>query len=1386
MKYKIILLIILIVCAIIPVHNTNAEDNNAISNVISAAYKDYYSGNVTNAINTLDSFLSNIPKNKLLFSNDLWIANSSLLEMCEVVGDVNCCLNGTNRLISIYKSLKPSDQADKLYLNEEINYHVIYNQLLVDNIDNLGHVSKSKLLDMYSKPYSPVWYIKNQLLSARIHLRFRDYTAARLSADRAFAMILSFKPSIDYKSFIAKSLLEVINLFMAIGDTTRAAKIFLTSNYFIGNTLSENEPHAIIYALLLAQHNEYLGQFQFASSNFQWILERLKYISLPLNIKESIYATVSPRLSMMCVLLDNGVCANDAIKANPLYNNIDNIIFYKKLKNRQELLFIASYILTQSVANNLDIEDNVIQLLIQPLEYNEPDNGINLSNEAIKYWALGIAQRKKNMHTSTLDFANSAIIHLKIYEDEYIKTDSSFLLLDAYQKLMLGSGAVAIADDDYKEENKYELLLKIIESFNRGLRNGDSDAYIRQAAADNEDLKQYIRSLYLLSIKKAEIEVKRLSELIENINTMKDTALNADNNIINFPTFLYLEQFEDQKQKFNYDSSISNQYNANIFQLTKIKELQHILNEDELFISNMIFLGHIIHIGVTKDSVSSYNISADIEMINKDIQRLNMSLRSGHPPSIESDSQYPVESAIRLYNNLLKPFETLLIGKKHIIWSPDPNIYDLPLNCLLKSTPPKLNIGYDLSKAEWTIKYYALSYVNSAKGFIASRRLQNILSTKYDFLGIGDPLLSGITNEGTSRGLFISRRSSDIEAIGVNALSSLPETSEELKNIALLFNGQKDLLLKENATEKIFRQQSLSNYQFIEFATHGLIKNDIKGLKEPALVLTPQTEKDESNDGLLTASEIARLNLNAKLVVLSSCNSASYQLENFGLEVQGLTTAFALAGVPTTIASLWPVESKTTQIINTSLYKELKFNKYDGVAIAHHNAINVFLKSDIAPEYYHPRFWAPFVVYGDGGNKKENKKTLKKHNLEFDKMFISRDNMYGPRKSSPDLRTKQNEGFYVPAYGNYENGKASDSLLNISIDGSTIWKFNEKLFGNSYLLNDPKNNRNYLIGNELLAINNFKPIVIKINEFGNKEWEYSYFIDNNYTYCAAIGAIILEDGKILIAYDASDNNLESKGLIFMIIIDHNGIELNRFVIECDLKFTIHKSIAINKTMDRIVFTGSIIDIYDINPRYGRYLIKRNLEIRPKTEIIIINTKKMDVVYRKMLNSALIYGIYSDDSSGFYMVGGHSESKPFITTNLIVYNISKDGVTNTLYEEKGPYNIYANGLVEIDNNLAIYGDMEIVWDIEAPEEAIPFEKRINNAFSDPKTRKQNRKLLTNGIVILINKDGKLLDKNTFANGASIEFLNGVYINNSLWIFGANSNELMMVKYKHIRE
>ena len=113
------------------------------------------------------------------------------------------------------------------------------------------------------------------------------------------------------------------------------------------------------------------------------------------------------------------------------------------------------------------------------------------------------------------------------------------------------------------------------------------------------------------------------------------------------------------------------------------------------------------------------------------------------------------------------------------------------------------------------------------------------------------------------------------------------------------------------------------------------------------------------DDGVLTPAEISNLDLNAKLVVLSACNTASGNNQDTEV-LSGLAQAFIYAGAENIIVSHWNVETNSTVQLMTSFYQYwLEEGVKPQVALS-------LAKQDMmkSKNYNHPFYWAGFSFYG--------------------------------------------------------------------------------------------------------------------------------------------------------------------------------------------------------------------------------------------------------------------------------------------------------------------------------------------------------------------------------------------------------------------------------------
>lgn len=109
------------------------------------------------------------------------------------------------------------------------------------------------------------------------------------------------------------------------------------------------------------------------------------------------------------------------------------------------------------------------------------------------------------------------------------------------------------------------------------------------------------------------------------------------------------------------------------------------------------------------------------------------------------------------------------------------------------------------------------------------------------------------------------------------------------------------------------------------------------------------------------AGEVAGLEFAAQLAVLSSCESAGGEVLA-GEGVLGLAAGFLSAGVPSVVATLWPVDDAATARFMAAFYDALADGASSAAALA---AARAGTRDDGVAS--HPYYWAGFVLVGEGG-----------------------------------------------------------------------------------------------------------------------------------------------------------------------------------------------------------------------------------------------------------------------------------------------------------------------------------------------------------------------------------------------------------------------------------
>jgi CHAT domain-containing protein len=212
----------------------------------------------------------------------------------------------------------------------------------------------------------------------------------------------------------------------------------------------------------------------------------------------------------------------------------------------------------------------------------------------------------------------------------------------------------------------------------------------------------------------------------------------------------------------------------------------------------------------------------------------------------------------------------------------------------------------------------------------------------------------------------------------------LPSTATEVAAVQRLLPGSQ-LWTGTAASEAALKQ--VQGPRVLHMATHGFFLADpppssprlrrldlvsttpLAKLREPPFdnpllragldLAGANTLQAGPDNGLLTALEVAGLDLwGTELVVLSACDTGLGQVRN-GEGVYGLRRALVLAGTESQVMSLWSVEDDATQELMVGYYRRLQAGEGRAEALR-----QVQLTMLANPQQSHPFYWAAFLLSG--------------------------------------------------------------------------------------------------------------------------------------------------------------------------------------------------------------------------------------------------------------------------------------------------------------------------------------------------------------------------------------------------------------------------------------
>jgi CHAT domain-containing protein/tetratricopeptide (TPR) repeat protein len=518
-----------------------------------------------------------------------------------------------------------------------------------------------------------------------------------------------------------------------------------------------------------------------------------------------------------------------------------------------------------------------------------------------------------------------------------------------------------ISRENFPQGQRLQLLEEVFFAF-QSVRPGVVDRTItRSAVALSEadevlgpTLRKFFDMERQLSSKRAEM-AEQVTLLVEDRDPANEIRLG--NEIIAMENTLR-ELRQEIGQRF------PNYANLAIPKPLSLSAMQAQLKPEEAFVSFLLGRKTSFALLVKRDGLHLAKIPLGEPVLAEMVAKIRKSLA----PDASGLPDFPLIDAFELYQVTVAPLSVHLKDVKHLIIHANGVLASLPFSILTTNEPGAADVPNP--KTSWLIKRHAISYAPSLHGFVALRGQAKRKTAASPFLGVGNPVLSGTKGPTTSaldRLAGNCRSDQPAPAEQIRALATLPDTESEIKSVAkaLAPSVKSPWRFGVDAREESIRGLPLDQYRVLYFATHALLPGELRCQSEPALVLTPPqaTSRSRQSDGLLQASEIANLRLNADLVVLSACNTAGAGRGKSGEALSGLAESFFYAGARGLVVSHWQVPSAPTAKLMGSLFSRFGGNQPRSTAEAL-QAAQVSMSSE--SKMAHPFYWGAFVVVGDG------------------------------------------------------------------------------------------------------------------------------------------------------------------------------------------------------------------------------------------------------------------------------------------------------------------------------------------------------------------------------------------------------------------------------------
>jgi CHAT domain-containing protein len=403
-----------------------------------------------------------------------------------------------------------------------------------------------------------------------------------------------------------------------------------------------------------------------------------------------------------------------------------------------------------------------------------------------------------------------------------------------------------------------------------------------------------------------------------------------------------------------------------------VADIQKALRPGEAFFKVTEVRNYAFGILVDAAGAQIYRVARNNATLNGLAERVRNSIDGG-------DDKLPifdVAASRTLFQLVTGPVEQRLLAAKTLIVDPSGPLERLPIGVLVtdqasvdgfKAT--RVRDPYDYSRTNFLARRLALSSALSPRSLTVARALPES-KAPLPFMGFAEHM--PVPMGGNLAGRMISIGSGcqvELETVAMLSRELAPIDKSELVRAGnALGLAETPMLTGEAFTDTaVLKRTDLDQFQVLHFATHGLTEGQWGCAKSPPALVT--SLGDEKSDGILSFNEIARLHLDANLVVLSACETASgisqaearaAGQEEAGNTLEGLVRSFLAANARAVLTTYWPISDEgESEALIEDFYRAARSGTIgDALRTAQLEIMSEARSS-------HPIYWGAFFIVGD-------------------------------------------------------------------------------------------------------------------------------------------------------------------------------------------------------------------------------------------------------------------------------------------------------------------------------------------------------------------------------------------------------------------------------------